>query len=179
MSKQEPQQTQYAQMPQNISSIQEIRPGISGWLMCFLLMFGMIGISSLGRLYTTGVELAPIVAPLTSVILFISALASISLSIATVVLISLRKRAGRALAMMAAVANGLHASLFEINMTPKAIEDGSNSTNPIIARFFADSQVPEVILSTQIVFGIVCAFLTLIVILYFALSKRVKVTLVE
>lgn len=179
MSKQEPQQTQYAQMPQNISSIQEIRPGISGWLMCFLLMFGMIGISSLGRLYTTGVELAPIVAPLTSVILFISALASISLSIATVVLISLRKRAGRALAMMAAVANGLHASLFEINMIPKGIEDGSNSTNPIIARFFANAQAPEVILSTQICFGIVCAFLTLIVILYFALSKRVKITLVE
>ena len=179
MPKQEPQQSQYAQMPQNIASIQEIRPGISGWLMCFLLMFGMIGISSLGRLYTTGVELAPIVAPLTSVFLFISALASIGLSIATVVLISLRKRAGRALAMMAAVANGLHVSLFEINLIPKRIEDGSNYTDPIIARFFANAQAPEVILSTQISWCIVCVFLTLIVIRYFALSKRVKITLVE
>jgi len=147
--------------------------------MCFLLMFGILGISSLGRLYTTSVELAPIVSPLTSALLFISALASISLSIATVVLISLRKRAGLALAMVTAVANGLNSSLFEINMIPKVIEDGSNSTNPIIAQFFADAQVPEVILSTQIFFCIVCAFLTLIVILYFALSKRVKVTLVE
>ena len=179
MQDHEPQQPQYAQMPQNMAAIQAIRPGISGWLMCFLLIFGMLGISSLGRLYTTVVELAPIVAPLTSVLLVISALASISLSIATVALISLRKRAGRALAMVAAVANGLHASLFEINMIPKTIEDGSNSTDPIIARFFANSQVPEVILSTQIFFCIVCAFLTLIVVLYFALSKRVKVTLVE
>ena len=100
MQDHEPQQPQYAQMPQNMAAIQAIRPGISGWLMCFLLIFGMLGISSLGRLYTTVVELAPIVAPLTSVLLVISALASISLSIATVALISLRKRAGRALAMV-------------------------------------------------------------------------------
>ena len=179
MPKQEPQQPQYAQMPQNIASIQEIRSGISGWLMCFLLMFGILGISSLGRLYTTSVELAPIVTPLTSVFLFISALASISLSVATVVLISLHKRAGRILAMMAAVASSLNFSLFEINMMPKVIKDALNSTNPIIARYAAIAQDPHVILSGQISLGIFGVSMALIIILYFALSKRVKVTLVE
>lgn len=190
MPKQEPQQPQYApqpdpssyqyvQVPQNTVAIQVIQPGISGWLMCFVLLIGVDILGALVSLiaYAMGIEFVSVV----GILLLVSALASIGVSITTIVLISLRKSAGRILAMVAAVVNSLNGALFWISIIPKSAEaavNNLNSTTYAGTEYLAVSN-PDSILITQISIGISYAVVALISILYFALSKRVKVTLVE
>ena len=190
MPKQEPQQQQYApqpdpnsyqyvQVPQSTVAVQVIQPGISGWLMCFVLLIGVDVLGALVSLiaYAMGIEFVSVV----GILLLVSALASIGVSIATIVLISLRKSAGRILAMVAAVINSLNGALFWISIIPKSVEAAANNLNSTTyagTDYLAVSN-PDSILITQVFMGISYAAIALINILYFALSKRVKITLVE
>ena len=165
----QPQQTPYQQQPVNqqyfaqpqAAPVQyvvmtESLKGVKGWLLFFVICFGIAGLVYIGQFFTSMTDLGQA----SNIVALIFAPILAALAIAAVVTISMQKALGK---WMAVSYLGLGALYGVVNVIITFATSGSSS-----------SSVP--LLLSGIITGLVVHGL---LILYFFVSKRVKETLVN